>query len=258
MTAAGRDFTVNKFVGDTETCFTDLLDRSPGLAMHRLIAAFCSVEIEAVQRWETKKHFPTGLNMLRLRCFLQLTGYEVTGLTRLKRDWRRLAFAIAFGLLEVEPVTKKLYKGGNTQQLWGVLLHGEGYQSETEDEIRKFLAGRLSGEVKELLKDVLTDLDTKTVQTTVGELDGIWRQRIAELRASFSAPPPAARQRTVQSKVDPAIAVSFSRLVTATSALGSALVNDPSARREVLDTTRGGGDLQELIDVLWKLLPHQE
>jgi hypothetical protein len=254
VTAAGRDFTVNKFVGDAETCFTDLLDASPGLRMHRLIAAFCSLEVEAVQRWETRKHFPAGLNMLRLQCFLQLTGYEVTGLTRLKRNWRRLAFAIALGLLDVDAIAKELYKGGNTQQLWEVLLHGGGYQLDTEVKIRGILARQLSSAAKESLNDVLSDLDKKTVQVAVSELDEIWRARIAKLQASFRASASVAPQQVVLVGVDPGVAASFAGLVRATSAFAGALADDSSAHQQVLDTTRGGADMQELIDVLWKLL----
>jgi hypothetical protein len=234
-----RPFTIDKFVGDTATCFADLINKYPGLTVHELIVEFCKVPLETVHRWQRREYFPGGEQLLRLRCFLQLAGYDVTEFKALNGDAQRLAFDICFGPFELDEVEKKLgYNPNGHQAVWGIVLRGAGYSDVVETNMRNLLGRRRKATAREREED--------------------WRARITTALESLGAPKVVAQEPLERSSIDPGLPVSFARLVGATTALGGVLVGDPQVQRAVLDATRTGLDLEELVGILQKFLPQDD
>lgn len=230
-------FTADKFVGTAKECFDDLMAKYPDVQMRTLLAEFCDVRVSTVHRWNLGEFSPSGANDLRLRCFLQLAGYDVQELRRLNEDARYLAYAIAFGAHANVIADKLGYTAENNQGVWSMVLRGTSYSGKKMPEV---VDRHLKRDIHEKQKE--------------------WRTRIAALKAELSqASPDATPPAPPVAVIDPALATSFARLVGATTSLGTALAETPATRQAVVAATRHGADLQELIELLQRLLePEQQ
>jgi hypothetical protein len=66
----------------------------------KAIAKFCGVKVTAIYLWfRNPERLPIGENYFKLLFFLDLVGYDVIELGRMKEAYRKFAELIAFGLL---------------------------------------------------------------------------------------------------------------------------------------------------------------
>jgi|GEM_PF-1374768 len=231
-----------RFVGTTEECFTHFINQFPGLEAARLLAEFCFpgiapanafANLEKVLAWQMGKFFPGGDALLRLRCFLHLTGrYDVVEFKRLNGDAQTLALTVAVGLAKPKEVEQRLgYDAPSRPQpqgLWRILVQGQGgYAQPVEENIRALNA--------ELEADRITQIQT-------------WQTSIERL---YEAAEPAQAQTALPvPAVTPEVAAAFVRQIAATTALGNAIRGNPEATQAVVLATRGGSDIRELISLL--------
>lgn len=229
-----------RFVGNTTACFTDFINTYPGLMAHQLLAEFCGddVTVKIVHNWQRGDYFALGMHLLKLRCFLALAGYDVEELARLNGDYRLLGYAICFGIFDAAETEDRLgYKGSGLKSLWRLVLHG--------------------GDPIAGVKQKATDLLVPAVKSQIRERQNRWRSRIGQWLEAQALTQPATTPVPATLSVDPALAVAFARLVAATTALGSSMLTGVGLKQAVLDATRAGLDLTELIDVLQQLLPRE-
>ena len=95
------------------------------------IAAFCLVGIEAVHRW-LQGHPPKGIAYLRLMCYLDMIGYKVIEMERLKKSRRYFLELIGYGLLSPEKANGLIGYSEN-KHLYKV-LSGKENTSKDKDE----------------------------------------------------------------------------------------------------------------------------
>jgi hypothetical protein len=246
---------LGRFVGPTEACFNDLINQYPGLGVHRLLVEFCAMVIEAkvndgvpmnertqvtvrkVQSWQRGDFFAGGLELLQLRCFLALAGYDVEELAYIDGNARLLGYAIAFGFYEAADVRDRLgYAETSMNALWRVVLHDGTPESEDK-------------------KTKIRGLLTRKVRGLVAASQSDWREKIAQHLATYGAAgSEPANLRLPAPAVDPAVAVALRWQVAATIALAGPLSATPELRRAVLDATRSGQDLRELEELIRRLL----
>ncbi len=132
------------FRGHLDECLRHLAARlesrfpkgAKGLTKARLpIATFCGVAERTVERWLSSSDImPVGEQHLKLMCFLDLQGYRVIELERMKRGRRGFSELIAFGLLSVEQANQTLgYK--NIQDVYSVLQGRQGTSEEKDQKM---------------------------------------------------------------------------------------------------------------------------
>jgi len=236
-----------KLVGPTELCFAHFIDQFTGLDAVRLLAEFCHPEdhknvdsedskkrfagLNKVLSWQMGAYFPTGDPLLRLRCFLHLTGkYEVVEFKRLNGDLQTLAMIIATGREDPREIERRLgYQTSSAQpsSLWRILIRdGGGYPQSVARKIQ-----------------ALNEENGPQLARSVQD----WQDRIEQLYQVL----PKVSESVSQTPVIPhEIPAAFARLVTATVALGRVVSDDPGSRQAAIAATRGGSDAQELIGVL--------
>jgi len=216
--------TRQRFVGDTKTCFFNLLERRSDFAMISLIAEFCDVNTDIIQRWQARKYFPGGEQLIRLRCFLHFAGYEVTELQQLRGEARTLALMIGTGILKPEKINLGYGSKNSTHSLWRVLVQGGGYTSK--------VAGSMSG------------LYTPTRKKKLENCSQEWQARIAALIDE-----PVVTEAADLSADTEVLAASFGRLIGSVVSLGHLLL-EHEGTEAALRATRAGADLRELRELL--------
>lgn len=228
-----------RVVGSTESCFADLINSRPGLVVHELLAEFCGkdVTVETVQMWQRGSFFPGGLQLLQLRCFMSLAGYGVEEMAQLEAQPRRIGYAICFGIIDAATVKSKLgYNAATLQPVWRLVLRGGTAQQEFRKNLPRVLTIKMKQEV------------------TAREAH--WKE-VIEQRLGLPSIAPGAPAPVIAPEIHPGFAISFARLVAATTALGNPLLVAPELRQAVLNATRSGQDLTELIGILRQFLPDE-
>ncbi len=222
----------SKFMGTAQQCFDDLVTKHPQLQMVELLAEFCRTNIEVVQRWQRAQYWPGGELQLRLRCFLELAGYEVDELNRLQRHPRMLVRLIGLTRLEPRDIAKGVgYRSSGLQSIWRIALQGDSQPSPEVGARIEQLAQKHS-----------------TTQATAAQH---WQQRISALTASRQ--PTAEPPEPPRLPVDPQLLATFARAVAMTASLGRMLL-DHNEAIAVREATRGGQDLVELKEILERLV----
>jgi hypothetical protein len=93
-------------------------------AAKKPVADFCGVTIDTVTRWlNNSKHLPVGEQYIKLMCFLDLQGYKVLELERMKPKFRNFAMLIGYGLITSEQATEML--GYSNPSTFYQLLRGD-------------------------------------------------------------------------------------------------------------------------------------
>lgn len=101
------------------------------------LAKFCNVSDATVNSWLRKpERGPHGVVYFKLICFLNLVGYEVTDLIRVKNTLtREITEIIGYGVLSADKVTKKVeYR--KTSTLFA-LLRGENQPSSDREKLMR-------------------------------------------------------------------------------------------------------------------------
>ena len=136
-----------RLVGTTMQCYADFINQYPGLDAHALLAIFCRLDdtdkpyagLSRIQCWQRGEYFPGGDNLLRLRCFLHLGGYDVTEFKMLSlAEVQTLALVLALCKVVPSEVGRDLgYTSADTPlgSLWRIVLHGSGYTQGVKDKI---------------------------------------------------------------------------------------------------------------------------
>ncbi|HSX42463.1 MAG TPA: hypothetical protein VLF59_00065 [Candidatus Saccharimonadales bacterium] len=230
-------FTQDRFVGETETCFRDLINKFGGLTVHELLAEFCNethyardkVTIEMVQRWQRGDYFPEGLQLLQLRWFLTFAGYDVTELQQIGGDKRTLGLAIALGAVDpahAEGDDGLKYAPNGLMGIWDITLRGRGMLPDRQTALKKYL--------------------TRVRRADTREREAYWRSRISEVIDALGVPKAVETPPPALLRIDPALVATFTRQVAATISLAVLLGKMPGGREAALSATRGGADIQEL------------
>lgn len=105
----------------------------------RPIADFCKVADNTVKGW-MEGSLPVGQAKIRLMCLLDMFGYYVLELEKL-RGKKSLSEIIGYGLLNAQEVADVL-KFSSTQHLFGVIFGIEGTSPAREDAILNFVASK--------------------------------------------------------------------------------------------------------------------
>lgn len=126
----------------TADCLRDFGQRAPFIPGIKAIADFADVKPAAVLSWYglAEPSFPKGSSLLRLRCFLELMGYEVEELLDLAAPAQGLARIIGFGVLSVDEACVRLkYKdtGGVYRQ---TLERVDGLSKDRSDKLEELVA----------------------------------------------------------------------------------------------------------------------
>lgn len=177
----------------TVNCLQDFGQRVKLAAGVSLLAEFTKVTPETALGWfrldkggeiEDGRGLPKGGTLLRLRCFLELVGYEVEELRELTEPACHLAWSIALDVVSVEEALKRLkYAENNFQAILGQLL--------------KPVPGLSSDRVAKLRDLVAENVDKRETAIEV------WRQRVDELlRPLHAAMPVKAMAETSPKVVD--------------------------------------------------------
>ncbi|HEU5187202.1 MAG TPA: hypothetical protein VFT87_01730 [Candidatus Saccharimonadales bacterium] len=225
-----------RFVGTTEECFDDFVGKHPELPALNLLAEFSKAErgLAGVQSWQRGDFFPGGRQLLGIRCFLQLAGYDVRELLKLPKDLMTIALAIALGCAQPESVANDLgYKGeaaARVKGLWRVLLQGGGVAKGEE------------GKEKEVAK-----LARQYGKQIIRPLQG-WQARIF---AVLEAKQP--QEQRVEVTYDPLMMEAFRSSVESTTAQARLLL-EKGAAEAAREATHGGADILQLIEVSQALL----
>jgi hypothetical protein len=220
-----------RLIANTETCFFDFVEAYPQLPALRMIADFCDCTLQTVQAWQAGERLPGGLPLVKLRTLLYIAGYEVTELTQLRGDIRRLALLIGTSVLTVDEVKKKLeHKSEGHNSIWRIVLQGGGIPSDKQEPMRRYVARR-----KEALDEAIEAQRVKLEEAT--------RDKKRQLETA----------NATVSTLDPAVPVAFAHAVGMTISLGSVILH-ADGRQAALDATRNGQDLAELVEVLQAFL----
>jgi hypothetical protein len=242
-----RSFTQSKFVGDTRTCFQDLINKFGGLTVHELVAEFCNctsfprdkvaaeVTVEMVQRWQRGDYFPEGLQLLQLRWFLTFAGYDDTQLQRIGAHGRNLGKAIALGVVDANDAEVGLgYSRSALSGIWDIALRGKGVVEKRKTKLEEYLTR------------------ARKAETRRREL--YWRKRIPQVIASLDKPKAVETPPPGPLRIDPALVAALTRQVAATTSLAVLLGKTPGGVEAVLPATRGGADIRELLEALERFI----
>lgn len=133
---------VEVFRGHWEECLKHLDTRISSKAPKGLrgaeqarkpLADFCGVKTPTVTRWFSGVVLPRGTELIRLLCYMDLMGYKVIELERMKAGRRGFAELVGFGLLSIEQAAE-LLGYVNTMTLYQVL---HGYQNPDKEKDQK-------------------------------------------------------------------------------------------------------------------------
>ena len=95
------------------------------------MADFCGVKVKTIVRWFNGGG-PNGTELIKLLCYMDLMGYRVIELERMKAGRRGFAELVGFGILSIEQVVE-LLGYSNTTTLFQV-LHGHQNPDEVKDQ----------------------------------------------------------------------------------------------------------------------------
>lgn len=119
-----------EFTGSTEECLADFFRSYDWPLGKKLLAEFTEVGEQTVRCWRLTStapngNDPLGKQLLKVRVFLDMVGYNVKELDELPDLARRLGKVVAFGILTLDEVREKLdYR--NSNEVYGILLRGTG------------------------------------------------------------------------------------------------------------------------------------
>lgn len=110
--------------GHFEECMADLsrrLDRRHPKGSHhanedrKKIAEFCGVGTQTVLRWLNGDNIPQSSVLIKLMCYLDMLGYRVIEVERMKESRRRFFVLIGFGVITLEQASQGLgyFKSSN-------------------------------------------------------------------------------------------------------------------------------------------------
>jgi len=122
----------------TVACLSDFAAERKG--DYSLLASFCGVESLTVLNWFDGRQLPKGGTLIKLRFFLELTGYKVDELLMLSQVAYKVSATVGYGLLTTEEI-KELLEFQETKGVYDVLLHGKNVQPA-----RRYKLERLSNE----------------------------------------------------------------------------------------------------------------
>ncbi len=225
-----------KFVGSTEECFRDLITNHPEVAVIELIGELCcegkpATRTNRVMRWKDGRYPPTGLELLKLRCFLHLADYEVTELMRLNAEIRKFAFTVSLCPLDPKKTNTELgYEDAEGQPgaLWRILLRGQGYNDDAKKKAKNLVTRH---------------------QKTVDQKIEKWQKRIVDVIGDTKTSQQAPAEDTISLDQIDQIATIFGHNIRGAITAGRMLI-DADAEGSLLSATRGGLDLMELKDLL--------
>lgn len=221
--------------GTIDESFRDLIEQQ-GLKGIALVVEFTGAERLTVERWFSSEsaQMPVGERRVRLMCFLELAGYEVSEFQTLHKEARFLAWMIAFHIKpSLEMVVDMGYHGGDrTRELWRIILAGGGYSPKVGEVIVGF---------------------KNRYNRQVGRHQQEWRQRLGSVE-KLSARQPTTEPGVASPMRQEHLATTFQRMLIATTSLGSMLLED-GVEAKVLGATRNGIDIRELISTLKQFLP---
>ncbi len=111
--------------GTTAECLADFLSRDNYDWNAALLAKFTRVNTKSVARWRRQGAHPNGDELVCVRVFLDLQGYNVEEFSNVPDITRDTARIIAFGIMNTDDVRLTLeYK--NSQDVYRVILRGAG------------------------------------------------------------------------------------------------------------------------------------
>lgn len=222
----------SKLIASTEECFAHFTANHRDLDAIRVLAEFCGVQMATVLKWIEDGPFPEGETLIRLRCFLELTGlYQIVEMYQRGEQVQWLAMGIALQVFSVDEAREAL-----------------GFDSQGAQSILRILlrARQLSPKVEKLLPQ----LNRKTAKTRTAR-ENEWRQRIQSVIHPKDESDSSGEAVLL---TDPAMAVMIGRLTEVlVTGLYAALRSD-DVRQQLSDRTKGGQTLHELRDLLNQLL----
>lgn len=124
--------------GTTTECLVDFFGKHPDLDTRYTLAEFAGVQESTVRRWQVGGNMPKGSPLLKVRVFLDLIGYKVKEFSELPELARQFAQLIAFGLIS-EEAARELLDYKNLQDVYRVLLKGEGLMPQRVHRLRRFV-----------------------------------------------------------------------------------------------------------------------
>lgn len=128
--------------GHFEECVADLSrrlnERHPKGSHHanqdrKKIAEFCGVGTQTVLRWLNSDNIPESSVLIKLMCYLDMLGYRVIEVERMKESRRKFFDLIGFGVITLEQASQRI--GYSKSSNLTAVLHGKFDCNETKKEL---------------------------------------------------------------------------------------------------------------------------
>jgi hypothetical protein len=74
---------------------------------------FIGISKESIRDWTKSDSKPKGMNLIKLRYYLEHQGYKITELEKMPRETYELGWLIAFGKIDLKQTAERLGYGGN-------------------------------------------------------------------------------------------------------------------------------------------------
>ena len=130
--------------GTTEECLVYFLNRKTSEKDRQDFVSFIGIsdKSDTLYRWSSGKRLPWGENLLRVRTYLTLHGYNVTEVEVLDHVVRDAGFIIAFNLATLDDFMNNINLPGHRakDQAFGILFGRRGLSHKRREDISAFVA----------------------------------------------------------------------------------------------------------------------
>ncbi len=155
-------------------CLSDFLKR---FGKSKTLARFAQVSLDTTQRWISGETDPAGENLLRVRYFLNLCGYEVTELAELKPLIFEIGQSVAVGCTTLDEITSALGIEKNQH----VLRYLRGDVNPSPE--RTVALERIVAEKRQILAQKLTEIKEKlTIEGLLEKKEQLSVNNVSDLR----------------------------------------------------------------------------